>query len=212
MADLDTLGFHLVGYGCTTCIGNRGPLPEPVAKAIESGDLVVAAVLSGNRNFEGRVNPLMRANYLASPPLVVAYALAGTHRHRSRRREPLGTDTRRASRSTCATSGRRRRRCSDGARGRVGRRCFRERVRAASSRATSTGSGMPVPDGRPLRVGRDVDLHQVAAVLRRHDARRRRAVRTSAARACWRCSATRSPPTTSRPPARSRRTARPAAT
>jgi len=75
---LAKLGFHTVGYGCTTCIGNSGPLPEPVAKAITSGDLVAAAVLSGNRNFEGRVNPHTRANYLASPPLVVAYALAGT--------------------------------------------------------------------------------------------------------------------------------------
>lgn len=75
---LRALGFHTVGYGCTTCIGNSGPLPEPVANAITSGDLVASAVLSGNRNFEGRVNPLTRANYLASPPLVVAYALAGT--------------------------------------------------------------------------------------------------------------------------------------
>ena len=78
LADLDTLGFNVVGYGCTSCIGNSGPLPEAVAKAVEDGKLVAAAVLSGNRNFEGRVNPLTRANYLASPPLVVAYALAGT--------------------------------------------------------------------------------------------------------------------------------------
>ncbi len=76
--DLDALGFNLVGYGCTTCIGNSGPLPAPVSAAIAEGDLVAAAVLSGNRNFEGRVNPDVRANYLASPPLVVAYALAGT--------------------------------------------------------------------------------------------------------------------------------------
>jgi aconitate hydratase len=76
--DLDALGFETVGYGCTTCIGNSGPLPEPVAKAVTEGDLVAAAVLSGNRNFEGRVNPLVKANWLASPPLVVAYALAGT--------------------------------------------------------------------------------------------------------------------------------------
>ena len=75
---LARLGFHVVGYGCTTCIGNSGPLPGEVAKAINSGDLVAAAVISGNRNFEGRVHPLVRANYLASPPLVVAYALAGT--------------------------------------------------------------------------------------------------------------------------------------
>jgi aconitate hydratase len=74
---LEKLHFNLVGYGCTTCIGNSGPLPEPVAEAVQKGKLTVAAVLSGNRNFEGRVNPLVRANYLASPPLVVAYALAG---------------------------------------------------------------------------------------------------------------------------------------
>src|SRR5258708_3231531 len=77
---LDKVGFNLVGYGCTTCIGNSGPLPEPVADAIDEGDLAVAAVLSGNRNFEGRIHALVRANYLASPPLVVAYALAGTVR------------------------------------------------------------------------------------------------------------------------------------
>ena len=77
MQYLDALRFNIVGYGCTTCIGNSGPLPEPIAQAIESDKLVVTAVLSGNRNFEGRVNPLTRFNYLASPPLVVAYALAG---------------------------------------------------------------------------------------------------------------------------------------
>jgi len=76
--DLNKIGFNLVGYGCTTCIGNSGPLPEPVSKAITDGDLVVASVLSGNRNFEGRVNPQTRANYLASPMLVVVYALAGS--------------------------------------------------------------------------------------------------------------------------------------
>jgi aconitate hydratase len=75
---LDQLGFNLVGYGCTTCIGNSGPLAEPISKAVQDGDLVAVSVLSGNRNFEGRVNPDVRANYLASPPLVVAYALAGT--------------------------------------------------------------------------------------------------------------------------------------
>lgn len=75
---LESLGFYVVGYGCTTCIGNSGPLPEEVAQKVVSGDLTVAAVLSGNRNFEGRINPLVKANYLASPILVVAYALAGT--------------------------------------------------------------------------------------------------------------------------------------
>ena len=74
---LDALGFNLVGYGCTTCIGNSGPLPEPISEAVQKNDLVAVSVLSGNRNFEGRVNPDVRANYLASPPLVVAYALAG---------------------------------------------------------------------------------------------------------------------------------------
>ena len=75
---LEALGFHLVGYGCTTCIGNSGPLPDDVARAVREGNLVVASVLSGNRNFEGRIQALVRANYLASPPLVVAYALAGS--------------------------------------------------------------------------------------------------------------------------------------
>ena len=75
---LNELGFQTVGYGCTTCIGNSGPLPESVANAVTNGDLVAASVLSGNRNFEGRVNPLVKANYLASPPLVVAYSLVGT--------------------------------------------------------------------------------------------------------------------------------------
>lgn len=78
MPYLERLQFHLVGYGCTTCIGNSGPLPERIASAVKDNSLAVAAVLSGNRNFEGRINPLVRANYLASPPLVVAYALAGT--------------------------------------------------------------------------------------------------------------------------------------
>jgi aconitate hydratase len=78
LPDLEALGFHVVGYGCTTCIGNSGPLPPEVSAAVNDGKLVAAAVLSGNRNFEGRVNPDVKANYLASPPLVVAYALAGT--------------------------------------------------------------------------------------------------------------------------------------
>ena len=86
---LDQLGFALVGYGCTTCIGNSGPLPEPIEKAITQSDLTVASVLSGNRNFEGRVHPLVKTNWLASPPLVVAYALAGTVRI-DISREPLG--------------------------------------------------------------------------------------------------------------------------
>jgi aconitate hydratase len=93
MAPLAELGFALAGYGCTTCIGNSGPLDTPVAEAIEANDLVVAAVLSGNRNFEGRIHPLARASYLASPPLVVAFALAG-HVDIDLTTDPLGTDTR----------------------------------------------------------------------------------------------------------------------
>ncbi|MCJ2089090.1 aconitate hydratase AcnA [Methylobacterium sp. E-005] len=88
---LDALGFNLVGFGCTTCIGNSGPLPEAISKAINDNDVVAAAVLSGNRNFEGRVNPDVRANYLASPPLVVAYALAGSMQI-DITTEPLGHD------------------------------------------------------------------------------------------------------------------------
>ena len=89
--DLDKLGFNLVGYGCTTCIGNSGPLPPEISKTINDNDLVAAAVLSGNRNFEGRVNQDVRANYLASPPLVVAYAIAGTMNF-DFGKTPLGTD------------------------------------------------------------------------------------------------------------------------
>jgi aconitate hydratase len=88
---LERLRFHLVGYGCTTCIGNSGPIPEAIAAAVTQGDLVVCAVLSGNRNFEGRINPVVRFNYLASPPLVVAYAIAGTIDFDTER-DPLGKD------------------------------------------------------------------------------------------------------------------------
>ena len=89
---LNELGFQTVGYGCTTCIGNSGPLPDPVASAVTSGDLVATSVLSGNRNFEGRVNPLVKANYLASPPLVVAYSLVGTV-DIDLENDPLGQDS-----------------------------------------------------------------------------------------------------------------------
>jgi aconitate hydratase len=88
---LDKLGFNLVGYGCTTCIGNSGPLPPAISEAVNDNDLAVVAVLSGNRNFEGRINPDVKLNYLASPPLVVAYALAGTM-DIDLAREPLGSD------------------------------------------------------------------------------------------------------------------------
>src|SRR5204863_5015027 len=89
---LAELGFNLVGYGCTTCIGNSGPLPEPVSSIVKDRNLIVAAVLSGNRNFEGRIQSQVRANYLASPPLVVAYALAGRMQI-DMTTEPLGEDS-----------------------------------------------------------------------------------------------------------------------
>jgi aconitate hydratase len=88
---LEALRFHIVGYGCTTCIGNSGPLPEPVSEAVQENNLIVASVLSGNRNFEGRIHPEVRASYLASPPLVVAYALAGSV-DKDLTTEPLGED------------------------------------------------------------------------------------------------------------------------
>ena len=91
MDDLDALGFNVVGYGCTTCIGNSGPLPEPIGNAIRENDLVACSVLSGNRNFEGRVHADVKMNYLASPPLVVAYALAGSLKV-DLTRDPLGED------------------------------------------------------------------------------------------------------------------------
>ena len=92
LSPLESLGFHVVGYGCTTCIGNSGPIVPEVEQAVEDGDLVLTSVLSGNRNFEGRISPVVKANYLASPPLVVAYALAGTV-DRDLTTEPLGQGT-----------------------------------------------------------------------------------------------------------------------
>ena len=181
-----------------------------LARRSTTGDLVVAAVLSGNRNFEGRIHPEVRANYLASPPLVVAYALAGrididldarAARHR----------TATASRSSCATSGRRREEVETRSRRRSEPRCS-----AHATPTSSTGDerwrALPVPDGRPLRLGPGLDLRPPPAVLRRHGPRARRRSPTSPARACSRCSATASRPTTSRRPARSSRTARPAST
>ncbi|WP_338882363.1 aconitate hydratase AcnA [Xenorhabdus sp. TH1] len=91
MPYLEKLGFNLVGYGCTTCIGNSGPLPDPIESAIKQADLTVGAVLSGNRNFEGRIHPLVKTNWLASPPLVVAYALSGSMK-KDLTREPIGKD------------------------------------------------------------------------------------------------------------------------
>ena len=165
---LEALGFHTVGYGCTTCIGNSGPLPEAVSRAVTEGDLVACAVLSGNRNFEARIHPEVKANYLASPPLVVAYALAG------RMDVDLLDGTARARpggqsgvplRPLALT----RRGAGDdrpGDRPRDVRRHVRERLRRRGRVARAAGT-----DGRVVRVGRDVDLRPAAAVLRRDGAR-----------------------------------------
>ena len=123
--DLEAPGFYMVGYGCTTCIGNSGPLPEPISEAIDQGGLVVASVLSGNRNFEGRIHPEVRANYLASPPLVVAYALAGTVDIDLPPSRSTGSD---GERCTCAISGRAKRRSPMGLR-EPHRHQFTEQVR-----------------------------------------------------------------------------------
>ena len=149
---LEKLGYHLVGYGCTTCIGNSGPLNEAISAAVQENDLAVVSVLSGNRNFEGRINPDVKMNYLASPPLVIAYALAGTmdfdfesqplgkdtdgkdvflrrsgRRRRTSRRPSPGRSTRRCSPATTPT-------CSPETSG--GRRCRRRRATPSSGRAT----------------------------------------------------------------------------
>ena len=142
---LEALGFNLVGYGCTTCIGNSGPLPPEVSKVVGDADLAVCSVLSGNRNFEGRINPDVKMNYLASPPLVVAYALAGTM-DIDLQSDLLGEDSEGEPTCTCAISGpapgRWRRRSS--------RRCNRTCSSAATTaftRATSAGRTLPVPAG-----------------------------------------------------------------
>ena len=135
--DLDAIGFNLVGYGCTTCIGNSGPLPDEIAAALQKSDVVACSVLSGNRNFEGRIHPQVKMNFLASPPLVVAYAHRGQHEDRSVQgaaRAPART----ASPSTCATSGRRRRRSTTSSPSTSPRRSSSRATRACS-RATRTG-------------------------------------------------------------------------
>jgi aconitate hydratase len=141
---LERLGFHTVGYGCTTCIGNSGPLAEPVSRAIETDGLVVAAVLSGNRNFEGRIHPEVRANYLASPPLVVAYALAGRV-DIDLTKDPLGVDAKGAPvmlRDLWPS----RRDIEDAIRGAVRSETFRETYRDVYT-GDETWRALPVPEG-----------------------------------------------------------------
>ena len=164
---LDQLGFNLVGYGCTTCIGNSGPLPDEVSAEVEARNLVVASVLSGNRNFEGRIQQQVRANYLASPPLVVAYALAGRMTI-DLTCEPIGTDqagapvflrelwpTEREIQETMLTAV-----TSEMFRTPYARRLQRRRAMEDARRA----------DRQPVRVGARFDLHPQPAVFRRDHA------------------------------------------
>ena len=200
LGSLEQLRFNLVGYGCTTCIGNSGPLPERVAERIDDEDLTVAAVLSGNRNFEGRIHPQVKAAYLASPPLVVAYALAGQARHRPHHR----LARHRSRRETRVPAGH----LAEHRRGDE-RRCSR-RSAAISTRTSTRASSTVMSTGnscrrRPAgcstgtRTRRTSANHRTSSECRQS----RRPPRTLSMRVCSRFSGTRSPPTTSRPPAAS---------
>ena len=208
--DLDALGFNLAGYGCTTCIGNSGPLPDNIADAVAQGDLVVGAVLSGNRNFEGRVNADVKANYLASPPLVVAYALAGTL-NKDLTTEPLGTGSDgqpvylKDIWPTSAEIAELIRTC-------VTPDMFAKRYGAVfegDEKWRAMGKAQAEPH-LPLELG--LHLRAEPALLRGHAGQARRRSATWSMRASSACSRTASPPTTSRRPARSSATARPAST
>ena len=163
---LEALGFHTVGYGCTTCIGNSGPLPAEISAAIADGGLVACAVLSGNRNFEARIHPEVKANYLASPPLVVAYALAGPDGHRPRHRADRAGRGRRGRLPRRHLAARRRRspRRSPAA---VGEEMFR-----ATYADVFTGDPawreLPVPQGELFAWEDDSTYVRLPAVLRRH--------------------------------------------
>ena len=144
---LARIGFDLVGFGCTTCIGNSGPLLPGVSEAVHDGDLSVAAVLSGNRNFEGRIHPDVRMNYLASPPLVVAYALAGTM-DIDLTTDPLGVGSDGAAGLSWPICGRRRRRSPRPSGPRSPRTCSASAT-GRSSTATSAGGQWRPPPGTP---------------------------------------------------------------
>ena len=163
MPYLEKLNFHLVGYGCTTCIGNSGPLPENVAEAVTEGKLNVAAVLSGNRNFEGRVNPLVRSNYLASPPLVVAYAIAGRV-DLDLTKDPLG-EGQRWQEVYLKDSGRRQRRSGSGRQDTPPAPNSFARNTQRCSKGDANWNSLKVPTGSIYEWTRRFHLHQAAALL-----------------------------------------------
>ena len=149
---MEKLGFNLVGFGCTTCIGNSGPLQDEISAAVNEADLAVVSVLSGNRNFEGRINPDVKMNYLASPPLVVAYALAGSM-DIDITRDSLGNDTGRQSRCTCTTSGRRQAEINEVIASAINQEMFTRRLRRRLRRRRALDLAAD-PDRQDLRVGR----------------------------------------------------------
>ena len=194
---LEKLGFYLVGYGCTTCIGNSGPLPDEISTAINDNDLSVTAVLSGNRNFEGRINPDVKMNYLASPPLVIAYALAGTMDF-DFETDPLGKDTDGNDvflKDIWPSHAGDRRRPSPSS---INQEMFTKNY-ADVFEGDERWRNLPTPERQHLRVGSE--RRPTCASPRTSTACRpsRRRSPTSRAPACSRCSAIRSPPTTSRP-------------
>ena len=205
---LEALGFHTVGYGCTTCIGNSGPLPEPVSQAIAEGGLVACAVLSGNRNFEARIHPEVQANYLASPPLVVAYALAG-RMDVDLVTEPLGHDAN-GDPVYLSDVWPSRRRCGRRSRARSAARCSSAPTRT-STPATRSGASCRCPRA-PCSPGTTRRRTCGSRRTSRAWPRRRARSTTSTTPAASSRSATRSRPTTSRPPARSSRSRPRAAT
>ena len=205
---LEQLGFHTVGYGCTTCIGNSGPLAEEISAAVADGDLVVCSVLSGNRNFEARIHPEVKANYLASPPLVVAYALAG-RMDLDLSTEPLGQDAEGNDvflRDLWPTSAEVQETIASSVKGEMFSSTY-----ADVFTGDETWRALPVPEGELFAWEDDSTYVRLPPYFDRCRPRRGSS-RTSPAPAAWSCSATRSPPTTSRLRARSSPTRRPART
>ena len=204
---LDKLGFNLVGFGCTTCIGNSGPLPEKISKSINANGVVAAAVLSGNRNFEGRVSPDVQANYLASPPLVVAYALAGSVQ-KDLTREPIGHDKKGAPvflRDIWPSS----KEIQAFIRKNVTKALVQGEIRrrVQGRRQLAQGQDAAQPD---LRLGQQVDLRSEPALFQGHDHDAQAGDGHRGRPRPGACSATRSPPTIFPRPVRSRRPRPPA--